>query len=61
MIRFLKKITKTPSEIVIKVVGIANHFLDLVPKVRYHPILQENINHDIPWGFFDVVVGGELV
>lgn len=34
-----KDITKTPSEIAIKVVGIVEHFLDLVPNVRVHPIV----------------------
>lgn len=46
-----KDITKTSSEIAIKAVGIADHFLDLLPKVRFRPILQENINFDMPWFF----------
>lgn len=56
-----KDITNTPSEIAIKDVGIAEDFIDLVPKVRYRSIVQEIINHDIPWGFFEGVVGEEPV
>ena len=56
-----KDIPKTPFEIAIKVVGIAEHFLDLVPQVRFRPILQENINHDMHWGFFNGDVGGDPI
>lgn len=53
-----KDLTKTPSEIAIKVVGITEFYLDLAPSTRVQPIVQELINEDIPWGYFDGVVGG---
>ena len=53
-----KDIIKVPSEIAIKVVGIVEHFLDLNPHGRTLIILQESINLDIPWEFFDGAVGG---
>ena len=52
-----KDITKTPTEIAIKVVGIIFCFLMLAPSTRVRPIEQEMINQDMPWCFFDGVVG----
>lgn len=53
-----KDLTKTHSEIAIKVVVIIEYFLDLAPNVRVRTIVQELINQDMPWGYFDGATGG---
>ena len=49
--------TQVSTKIAIKVVGIAEHYVQLNPNMEFRNIQQEQINLEIPWGYFDGVAG----
>lgn len=50
--------SRTLVEIASKVVDIIVFYLDFDPPPRMWPVTMEHINQELPWGFFDGVVGG---
>ena len=49
---------KVPTEIAIKAMGIAKHYVQLNSDLKTRNILQEQINLEMPWGYFDGAVEG---
>ena len=51
----------SPVEIALKAVGLIVFYTDSDPPPRMRSVTSKIINEELPWGFFDGVVGGDSV